>query len=68
MFIDLAANHFFGAPAERNPRIDEYDEPYISLRWSELPFRIEEPITFGPSGLSDLFESLRDCASTRNPL
>jgi len=44
MFIDLAANHFFGAPAERNPRIDEYDEPYISLRWSELPFRIEESI------------------------
>ena len=40
----------FGAPAERKVRIDEYDEPYISLRWSELPFRMEESITFGPSG------------------
>jgi hypothetical protein len=53
MFIDLAAKPLFGAPAERNVREDEYDEPYISLRWSEQPFRMEESINI---------RSLRDWA------
>ena len=34
----------FGAPAERNVLVDEFVEPYISLRWSEELYRLGESI------------------------
>jgi len=33
-----------GAPVARNVLADEYVEPSISLRWSEEPYRLQEPI------------------------
>jgi hypothetical protein len=43
MFIEFAANQFF-SPAERNIEVDEQVENYISLLWSEQPYRLEESI------------------------
>ena len=52
MFIDFAANHF-GAPAERNVVVDGEFESYVSLRWSEEPYKLAESISI---------RSLRDYA------
>jgi len=35
MFIDIAGQPMFGAPAERNVLVDAYVESHISLRRSE---------------------------------
>ncbi len=40
----LRGQPMFGAPAERNVLVDEYVEPYISLRWSEESSGREESI------------------------
>jgi len=37
MFIAFLPNLMLRAPAERNVRVDQYVEPYISLRWSDEP-------------------------------
>ena len=37
MFIDVATEQLFGAPAERNVLVNKDVELYISLRWSVGP-------------------------------
>ena len=35
----LRSQPVFSAPVERNVLKDDYVEPYISLRWSEEPYK-----------------------------
>ena len=56
----LRGQPMFGAPAERNVLVDEYVEPYNSLRWSEETLLIREFYKHSvPPGLSDLARNLR---------